>query len=113
MTILTTMKRKFLAFATWVEGAWTSVVVVMTLGVMFCGISLFISWEVGFWLNGLYGYHFDLGSCWAGVGVLGTSMLTIASMAGVLWGKYHTDSALNSKTGAPPECLKKVRDIIK
>ena len=39
------------------------------------GIFVLVSWAIGYYANGLYGYHFDLQSCWAGIGAMGVGMV--------------------------------------
>lgn len=49
----------------------------------------------GYFMNGLYGYKFDLGSCWQGI---------TGALMGLLGGfaKYITDSRFNSLLGKIP-----------
>ena len=56
---------------------------------------LFLSWLIGYYANGLLGTHFDLASCWGGVGAV--------SGGGVLAAvKYIADSWSNSEKGQMP-----------
>jgi len=55
-------------------------------------LSLFASWHIGFYLNGLYGYRFELNSVWQGI-----STLMGAGVFGSI--KYIADSWLNSARG--------------
>lgn len=58
-------------------------------------VALFMFWTCGFFANALYGYKFDLQSCWGGFSAIGG--------AGVLAAiKYCTDSWVNSPEGVPP-----------
>lgn len=58
-------------------------------------VALFTFWACGFFANALYGYKFDLQSCWGGFSAIGG--------AGVLAAiKYCTDSWKNSPEGVPP-----------
>lgn len=58
-------------------------------------LMLFGFWSVGYFANSLYGYHFDLQSCWTG--------FTAISGAGFLATvKYCTDSWKNSPPGKMP-----------
>ena len=58
-------------------------------------IGLFFLWSVGYLANAIYGYHFDLSSCWGGFSAIGG--------AGVLAAiKYCTDSWQNSPKGEMP-----------
>jgi len=64
-------------------------------------LSLFASWHIGFYLNGLYGYRFELGSVWQGI-----STLMGAGVFGSI--KYIADSWLNSARG---ECVYKKEEV--
>lgn len=56
---------------------------------------LFLSWLIGYYANGILGTHFDLASCWGGVGAV--------SGGGVLAAvKYIADSWGNSEKGQMP-----------
>ena len=67
---------------------WVGVILTMTL-------ILFFVYLYAFFRNGHYGEHYDLSSCWAGVGAIAT-----AAAAG--WGKWVVDSTLNSIDGQMP-----------
>lgn len=69
---------------------------VILWGVAITLLFLFIFWAVGYFMNGLYGYKFQLDSCWAG--------LTAVGSAGVLsLLKWLIDSIYNSDKGSMPE----------
>jgi hypothetical protein len=58
-------------------------------------ITTFLFWAVGYFANGLYLCHFDLGSCWTGMGAIAT-----AGTAG--FGKWWVDGKYNSGSGIMP-----------
>lgn len=62
-------------------------------------IILFFLWTVAFIGNGLYGYHFDLQSCWGGFSAIGGAGV----MAAI---KYCMDSWKNSPEGEMPHSIK-------
>lgn len=113
MKRLTKLRRDVLEFATWAEVNWVPVVVMYCSLLMAVLVLVVLSGFIGYWCNGLLGTKFDLGFCWAGVGAIGTGMLSVAGMAGAAWSKYKVDSALNSKPGEPPKPLQKLKEIIK
>ncbi len=45
--------------------------VVGLVGAMF----VLVSWAIGCYANGRYGYHFDLKSCWPGIGAIGVGFV--------------------------------------
>lgn len=75
-------------------------IMAISWGVFFMLVGL--SWLVGFWLNGLKGYHFELASCWQGLlGIIGAIPSLYALVkAGI--SKYRIDSELNSPQGEKP-----------
>jgi len=73
----------------WLAKNWVGVIIVMV-------IALFVFWAVGYFSNALYGSHFELTSCWAGVAA-------ISSAGAVSLGKYWTDSRHNSKQEEMPQ----------
>ena len=56
---------------------------------------VFLSWGIGYYSNALFGTHFELQSCWAGLATVGS-----AGFVGVV--KLFIDSLLNSKRGEKP-----------
>jgi len=72
----------------WLYTHWLSVIMMVML-------VLFLVWLFGYFRNGEYGTHYDLQSCWAGVGAIAT-----ASAAG--FGKWWIDSTKNSNQGEMP-----------
>lgn len=65
-------------------------------GVIGALLLLFIFWTIGYFANALYGYKFDLQSCWAGLSTIGS-----AGFMALL--KWLIDSIWNSDKGTKPE----------
>ena len=96
------LKNKALATADWVRNNVYTCAALMAIlwGLFFMCVGT--SWLVGYWLNGLCGYHFELSSCWQGLlGVIG-AVPSIYGLVRQSLGKYRIDSELNSPAGAPP-----------
>lgn len=75
---------------TYIKKHWLELLIIALLGVL-------LLWAIGYISNGLFGTHFELQSCWAGLSTVGS--------AGFLGGmKYLIDSLLNSERGDKPEC---------
>ncbi|MDR3565599.1 MAG: hypothetical protein P4N59_29745 [Negativicutes bacterium] len=68
---------------------WVGVILTMTL-------LLFSIFVFAFFRNGEFGTHYDLASCWGGVGA-------IATAAATGYGKWWTDSKYNSADGQKPD----------
>lgn len=96
------IKDKLLGIADWVRRNVYTCAALMAIawGLFFMCVGA--SWLIGFWLNGLFGMHFELASCWQGLlGVVGA----IPSLYGLIkqaLGKYRIDSELNSEKGEKP-----------
>lgn len=60
--------------------------------ILIATLLVFCLWTIGYLLNGLFDYKFDLASCWVGFSAIATGIL-----------KYFIDSMLNSKKGEMPE----------
>lgn len=76
--------------------------VLVTVMMVFLGMVMF-SWFVAFWANGLYGMHFDLGSCWQGISAVVAGMTGVGTLAGSQYAKYYLDSKYNSVEGEKPQ----------
>lgn len=105
------MKASLLVAAEWVQAYWLALTSFLTI---LWSLFLFLlagTWWVAFILNGAYGYHFELGSCWQGVTVAGTALVSIFGLAKASWTKYDTDSKQNTSQGQMPpvpECVKTI-----
>jgi len=61
---------------------------------LFAAVFVLVSWGIGYYANALFGMHFDLGSCWQGVGAIG------AGLVGLF--KWLVDSKFNTGPGMMP-----------
>lgn len=107
------MKDKITSFSTWAQKNWLGLVIVLLCLMMLFICAVMASWLYGYWSNALAGTRFELSSCWQGVGVVVTGLGGVASMAGVCWAKYNTDSKLNSPPGERPSFTKAVESFVK
>lgn len=60
------------------------------------------SWLAGYWANALWGYKFEIGSCWQGVTAVVAGLGGVAALAGSAWAKHWIDSKYNSEIGEQP-----------
>lgn len=58
------------------------------------GMFILASWGIGYYANALFGYKFEINSCWQGVSAVGVGLV------GLL--KWLIDSVRNSKDGEMP-----------
>ena len=66
------------------------------IGVIMCMIfCVFLLWAFGYLANGLYGYSFELQSCWTGLSTVGSAGFLAAI-------KYLIDSTFNTARGTGP-----------
>ena len=79
--------------------------IMLTIMMIFLCFVMF-SWGVAFWCNGLFETHFDLGSCWQGITVVATGLVTVAGFAAMPYVKFYISSKWNSNNGEPPEDVK-------
>jgi len=68
-------------------------VICMAFG-LFSGMFVIVSWGIGYYANALFNMHFDLASCWSGIGAIGVGLV------GLL--KWLVDSGLNTNKGDMP-----------
>lgn len=97
------MKIFVLSFANWAQKNWLALVIFLTLVWMFFLVAVVCSWLFGFWLNGLYGYKFELSSAWTGVGAIAAAFAAILSLSKTSWTKWQTDSDKNSEETKQPD----------
>lgn len=67
---------------------WLELLIIALLAVL-------VLWAVGYISNGLFGTHFELQSCWAGLSTVGSAGFLAAV-------KYLIDSTKNSQPGEMP-----------
>lgn len=103
------MKEKILILAEWVQAYWLALICFLTI--IWC-LFLFLlagTWWIAFLLNGLYGYKFELNSCWQGVTVAGVALGSIFALAKAAWTKYDTDSKNNSAEQQMPDYVNSLK----
>lgn len=89
------MKRIF----NFISENWNIITSVILGTVILFACAVLVSWLCGYWLNGLYGYHFELNSVLNGLGALITATVGGLTSAAMTIGKYYVDSKFNSKPG--------------
>lgn len=96
------MKAFIAKLGEWGEKNWLSLVIIMGIVLMFFVCAIMASWLIGYWANALYGMHFELSSCWSGIGVVVTGLGGIVGLAKAAWTKYGYDSRYNTPAGIAP-----------
>ena len=59
-------------------------------------------WMMGFCLNGFCGMHFEIASCWQGLGAAVAAIPTVWAVIKGAVMMYHDDSELNTNKGEKP-----------
>lgn len=67
-------------------------------------VTVVLSWLYGYWSNGILGTHFEISSCWTGVGAIAAAFASIVGLAKAAWTKYSQDSQFNTLNGHMPGC---------
>ncbi len=88
---------------TWVQDRLGLIVIFGGICLALGVAAIVISFLAAFWLNGLYGYKFEWGTCWQGFGAVATGVGTLWTVAQAAMKKYEIDSRLNSKRGEMPK----------
>lgn len=96
------MKNKLMAFGQWATDHWLTIVVLMSVTMIFFLCAIIVSWLIGYWANALYEMKFELNSCWSGVSAVAAGIVTIVGLAKAAWTKYGLDSKYNSEEGVIP-----------
>lgn len=105
------MKQKFLLLTAWAQREWLAIIIFMVIITMAFLCLVLSSWTLGYWLKALYGYDFELNSCWQGVSAIGAALGLIVALAKAAWTKYDTDSRYNSPIAEPIDKTKIIEKI--
>lgn len=97
------MKNRIIKFGKWAEKNWLSLVIVLGVTMMIFLYFVMISWLIGYWANALYGMHFELSSCLAGIGASITGLGGVIGLGKACWTKYGYDSRYNTPAGIMPK----------
>ena len=69
-------------------------VICMAFGLL-SAVFVMVSWGVGYYANALFGYKFEIASCWQGFSAMGVGLVGLF--------KWLTDSKFNSSEGEKPK----------
>ena len=76
----------------YLAGAWVlTLLSLWSLSILLC-----------FWLNGLFGYHFELNVGISGIATIATAGATVYGIARAAQAKYSTDSTMNTPINVMP-----------
>lgn len=103
VAMVTAIKRNILRLGRWAENNQTTIIffvagVILAFTLVWCASLLF-----AFYMNGLWGYHFELNAAYGFLGIMSTAISTLIGLAWTYNSKYKIDSQLNSPEGELPK----------
>jgi len=102
MAVMKQIKSNILEMANWSKHHLGQLIILAGVIILFLVVCVLFSWFIGFYANGFYGFKFDLGSVWQGLGACVTAISGLLTVAGVQLGKHYVDSRYNSQAGEKP-----------
>ena len=103
MAIMRQFKSNLLEMANWSKHHLSQLIILAGVIILCLVVLVLFSWFIGFYANGFYGFKFDLGSVWQGLGACVTAISGLLTVAGVQLGKHYVDSRYNSQAGEKPK----------
>ncbi len=103
MKIMGKIKNSVLNLADWAKQHLEKLIILIGVLIMTFILFVLLSWAVGFYANGFYGFKFDLGSIWQGLGACVAAITSLLTLAGVNLAKHYVDSRYNSQPGEKPK----------
>ena len=102
MAIMSKFKSNILDMANWSKHHLGQLIILAGVIILCLVVLVLFSWFIGFYANGFYGFKFDLGSVWQGLGACVTAISGLLTVAGVQLSKHYVDSRYNSQAGEKP-----------
>ena len=103
MKLAAKIKGEILNLANWANDHLEKLIILIGVFILFFVLFVLASWGVGYYANGFYGYKFDLGSIWQGLGACVAAISGLLTMAGVDLAKRYINSKYNSAPGESPK----------
>lgn len=85
----------------WITTNWQALIIIAALVMVAFLCLILLSWLAGFWLQAIYGLHFDLASCWSGLAAVITGLGGLFAAGGLSVGTHYINSRYNSPDGMP------------
>ncbi|MBQ7515296.1 MAG: hypothetical protein IJS96_03350 [Schwartzia sp.] len=102
MKLLGRFKTEILNLATWSQKNLERLIILIGVCVMAFILLVLLSWAVGYYANGFFGFKFELGSIWQGLGACVAAITGLLTVAGVNLGRQYIDAKFNSPPGQAP-----------
>ena len=97
------IKSWILNLADWSKRHLEKLIILIGTMILFFILLVLFSWAVGFYMNGFFGFKFELNSVWQGLGACITAISGLLTLAGVNLAKHYVDSRYNSAAGEKPK----------
>lgn len=103
MRIFGKIKSAVLNIADWSKKNLEKLIILAAVCIMAFILFVLMSWGIGFYANGFFGYKFDLGSIWQGLGACVAAITGLLTLAATSLAKLYVDSRYNSPQGEKPK----------
>lgn len=103
MKIIGRCKGWVLDLANWSKKHLEKLIILIGVFIMSFILFVLISWGVGYYANGFFGMHFELGSIWQGLGACVAAITGLLTLAATSLAKLYVDSRYNSPQGEKPK----------
>lgn len=97
------IKGEILNLADWSKRHLEKLIILIGVLIMTFILFVLLSWAIGFYANGFFGYKFELGSIWQGLGACVAAITGLITMAGTSLAKLYVNSRYNSPQGENPK----------
>lgn len=102
MKLIGRIKAEILNIAAWSQRNLEKLTILIGVCVMAFILFVLASWAVGYYANGFFGFKFELGSIWQGLGACVAAITGLLTVAGVNLGQQYIDAKFNSPLGQAP-----------
>lgn len=103
MRVFGKIKGTILDLANWSKKHLEKLIILIGVCIMTFILFVLVSWGIGFYANGFWGYKFELGSIWQGLGACVAAITGLLTLAATSLAKLYVDSRYNSPQGEKPQ----------
>jgi hypothetical protein len=103
LRIIGKFKQEILNLGDWSKRHLEKLIILIGVFIMTFILFVLVSWGIGFYANGFFGYKFDLGSIWQGLGACVAAITGLLTLALSSLAKWYVDSRYNSAEGEKPK----------
>lgn len=102
MKIIGRIKGTVLDLANWSKKHLEKLIILIGVLIMAFILFVLLSWAIGYYANGFWGYKFDLGSIWSGLSACVAAITGLLTLAATSLTKLYINSRYNSPQGEKP-----------